>query len=127
MSPNDSPPNEKLEESSRSFSVLLPMLEEGTLNSELTEEVRNLVAKLRDHRTNTGRIAKGKVTLTIDFALGSDGTFDVTGDFTVKSPKPVRSRTVLWATEGNNLVPQNPAQPELPGVRKVSTPARKAI
>lgn len=118
---------EALQESSRSFSVFLPMLEDGHLNQELTDAVRDLVAKLRDHRTNTGRTAKGKLAVTIDFSLGSDGTFDVTGDFTVKVPKPVRSRTVLWATDGNNLVPQNPAQPELPGVKKLPPQSRKAV
>lgn len=127
MSPNDSPPTEKLDESARSFAVLLPLLEDGTLNHELSAEFRDLVAKLRDHKLNTGRTAKGKVVLTIDLSLGSDGTFDVTGDFVVKAPKPVRSRTVLWATEGNNLVPQNPAQPDLPGVKKLPAQSRKAI
>ena len=118
---------EPTQESHRSFAVMLPMLEEGRLNDELSEEFRNLVAKLRDHKLATGRNAKGKVTLTVDLHLGSDGTFDVNAEFSVKAPKPVRERTVLWATDGNNLVAQNPAQPELPGVRKIPTQARKAV
>lgn len=118
---------EKFEESHRSFAVFLPMLEEGRLNDELSESFRDLIAKLRDHKASTGRNAKGKVTLTVDLLLGSDGTFDVNAEFSIKSPKPIRERTVLWATDGNNLVPQNPAQPELPGVRKIPAQSRKAV
>jgi hypothetical protein len=55
--------------------------------------------------------------------------FDVKADYSVKAPKESFGKTVMWATDGNNLTPQNPKQEVMPfAVRKLdesSAPVRK--
>lgn len=113
-------------EGARSVAVLLPQLEEGTFNAELSDDVRSLVAEMRDNQKDTGRVVKGKVTITLDMKL-VDGVFEINADYKVAAPKKTRSRTLLFATDGNNLVRDNPRQPDLPNIRDVTAdkaPAR---
>ena len=126
MKDNDTPELNPAElEAARSVAVLLPQLEEGAFNAEVSDQFRDLIARMRDHGINGNGRAKGKLAITIDVTL-DDGVFELRADFKVTAPKSRRGRSVFWATDGNNLTPENPKQMAMFGLRKVDTPdARK--
>ncbi len=105
----------------RSFSQLMAVAEDGQLNSDLDTEVTDLVATLSDAAASRNGKAKGKLTVSIDFALDG-GIITLSTDYTVKKPKCARARSAFWATSDNKLSRRNPRQPELP-LRDVSAPA----
>ena len=91
----------------RNFSTLLSSLEDGQLHSELSEAITEVVAAIQDHARDIGGKPK------IDFKMDS-GMIEIISDLKVSKPKPVRSKTMLWATPDNNLTARNPKQHELP-------------
>lgn len=91
---------------------LLHNLEHGTFLADADEAVREVVAALRRHQENTGRSAKGKLTLTIE--LVNDGKIiEAKGSIGVVTPKPIRERSILYATPENGLSLKDPRQQEL--------------
>ena len=97
----------------RNFSTLLSSLEDGQLHSELSEAITEVVAAIQDHARDIGGKPKGSINLKIDFKMDS-GMIEIISDLKVSKPKPVRSKTMLWATPDNNLTARNPKQHELP-------------
>jgi hypothetical protein len=96
----------------RSFSTFLPLVENGQLHGDLSQELRNLVAELHTAaRENAGK-AKGKIALTLSFKL-EDGIVEVSGDYSVNLPKKARGRSIFWATPDNHLTQQNPCQRDM--------------
>jgi hypothetical protein len=96
----------------RSFSTFLPLVENGQLHGDLSQELCNLVAELHTAaRENAGK-AKGKLALTLNFKL-EDGVVEVTGDYTATLPKKTRGRSIFWATPDNHLTQQNPRQRDM--------------
>ncbi|WP_431860224.1 hypothetical protein [Azospirillum sp.] len=112
----------------RTFPQLLATLEDGELSNDLTDQIRDIVARLHDVYANQGGTPKASLTLKIDFKLDS-GVIETKADTKVALPKQVRRKTVLYATPGNNLTRQNPKQAELfpRPVRDVSAPAESGV
>lgn len=101
------------EEQARSFSSFISLLEDGQLNSELSDALKELNAELNNYAQSYGsRRVKGKIKLELDFTL-EQGMFDISAKFDVKTPEAPRNKTVLWSTPGNNFTPQNPRQMDL--------------
>ncbi len=101
-----SPPTK---EEARSFSQFLLMLEDGGLNADLSEVLRDLNAHMNNHIMNYGGTPKGSITLKIDFALVK-GVFDIKAKYSVTKPEADRPRSIAWSTPGNNFSPDNPRQ-----------------
>lgn len=101
------------EETSRSFPSLIATLEDGELSNDLSEQVRDIVARLNDVVAAQGGTPKGSLVLKIDFKLDS-GVIETKADVKVTMPKQVRRKTVMYATPGNHLSRKNPKQQELP-------------
>ena len=99
-------------EAPRSFSAFLGMLEDGTLNDELSKELRDLNAEMNNHALNYGSKAKGKVTLNIEFVL-EKGVFQIQSKYKVDKPKAPRLMSIAWSTPGNNFTPHNPKQGDM--------------
>lgn len=97
----------------RNFSTFVASLEDGSLHSELTDALRDLVATLSDEARDRGGKPKGKISLSIELKLDS-GVIEANTEFKVAKPKSVRSKTIFWATPENNLTRSNPKQQELP-------------
>ncbi|CUW39701.1 conserved protein of unknown function [Magnetospirillum sp. XM-1] len=107
-------------EEPRSFSTFIAMLEDGKLNADLSEALRDLNAAMNDHVIAFGGKPKGKMVISIDFTL-EKGVFDIVADFKVAEPKVKRDRSIAWSTPGNNFSPENPRQMQLFGrVRDVT-------
>lgn len=103
------------DETSRSFSSFIATLEDGDFSHDLTEQLRDLVARLNDVYADNGGTPKGKLTIVLDLKLDS-GVIEAKGDVKVVMPKLARRKTVLYATPNNYLTRKNPKQQELPGV-----------
>lgn len=104
----------------RSFAVFLARLGDGEANFELSEALHRLTDKLHDEALNAGK-AKGKLTLTLAFAVGKNGQVEIERDVKVAEPKPVRGKAVAWIDRKGNLVSENPRQAKLP-LRPVDAP-----
>ena len=69
--------------------------------------------------------AKGEIVLKLKFAAEPGGSVSVDTDITIKEPKPLRSRTVMFLTKDNLLSPNNPRQMHL-GLKEVTFEAKPA-
>ncbi|HQR18023.1 MAG TPA: hypothetical protein PK948_06615 [Gemmatimonadales bacterium] len=100
-------------EGPKPFPQFLRELEDGVLVDDLGSETREILATLSEHAAQNGS-AKGRLTLVLNFALGSDGVVQITADYASKLPRSSRARTMGWLTPGNNYSRTNPKQAELP-------------
>ena len=97
----------------RPFTDTLVALRWGTLHDELTDELNKLVQVCGD----TGKT--GELTLKLKLKPGSGGQIEVVDDLTVKSPKPTKTTSIMFATVENNLTREDPRQQSLEGLRSV--------
>ena len=115
----DSSPVRRIDEPARSFANLLIEIESGKLNDDLSAELQRLVATLRDHLAAFGgKKVKGSLTLKLDLTLDR-GAVDLIATLKVKEPDAPRDRSLFWPSTGDNLLPHNPDQLELKGIRAV--------
>jgi hypothetical protein len=110
----------EIEGNVRSAGTLLQSLEDGQLLEDLSTEILDLNSKLANHAEAVGK-AKGEVRLTLKFTADQGGTVTVDADITVKDPRSLRARSVLWMTKGGHLSSENPKQTKLP-LREISLP-----
>ena len=113
---------ERNPDEARTFSILVASFEDGQLNSDMTQAVQDLVARLHDVARDRGGSPGGTLTLKIGFKLDG-GVIETKTDFSVNMPKEIRPKSVFWATPNNNLTRSNPRQRDLPlsGPRDVTT------
>ena len=109
----------------RSFAQFLAAIDDGRLHGDLSDDLRDLIAKLHDAAQNSGGKAKGELNIKLLVSMYG-GLVEVTADHAVKAPKLKRGRTLFWATPENNLTRRNPAQPDLP-FRDVTVPRASAL
>lgn len=100
------------EVTAKSFTHFLSMLEDGQLNSELSTELQELCKEMEDHSRNYGSKAKGKVSITIDFAL-EKGIFEIFSKFKITKPETPRIRSIAWSDANGNFTPHNPRQQDM--------------
>lgn len=96
----------------RNLAAVLATLEDGRLHGDLSDASREMISTLHDVAANARGKAKGKITITLDYAV-EDGVVELRADFTTKTPKLPRQKTVLFATPDNNLTRRDPKQPSL--------------
>lgn len=95
------------------FTDTLADIRNGDVIAELTEQLRDLVARVRE----TGR--PGALTLTLkvkNVSKGLGGALTVEDDIKVKLPVAEKGTTVLYATEDGQLQRNDPRQPSLAGL-----------
>lgn len=97
----------------RTFNTFLADVEDGHIHSELTDELRDLVATLHTVGMETGGKAAGEITVKLKLKLDGRG-IDVVADLATRKPKMPRRRTTFFATEDNRLTRQDPRQQALP-------------
>jgi len=103
------------------LSSLLGSLQQGELDADASNQLREIVAALHGAHGKP----KAKMTITLDFELDS-GVINISGDYAVKLPRRARGRTIFWATPENNLSRQDPRQAEM-AFRDVSLPAARTV
>jgi hypothetical protein len=104
---------EKQENAARNFAVFLTNIRDGEFNGEVSREMHGLLVDLAEHAKRHGK-AKGKMSLTLQFAIDASGVVAVAVDTKVAPPKPERGIGIFWLTEDNNLSVQNPKQTKMP-------------
>lgn len=100
------------------FAEFVGFLEDGQLNVELSEVLRELSGDLRNAAIEGGGKSKGKLDVTFEFSL-EGGIFTIASKHKVTLPPAKRPRSVMWATADNRFTPSNPMQGQLFGVREV--------
>jgi molybdopterin converting factor small subunit len=101
----------------KSFVDTLKILRAGEVIGDLTADLAQLVAAVRD----TGGKGKLILTLTVKSLSGDDMALMVVDEIKVTPPKRIVATTVLYATEDNELQRKDPRQPELTGLRTPGT------
>ena len=112
----------RLPPAANSFGDFVRFQEDGQLDAELAEALRNLASDMMNNAIESGGKAKGKMVLTFDFAL-EGRVFAIAAKYKVDVPEAKRPRSVMWSTEDGRFTPSNPQQGQLFGVREVSGPA----
>jgi hypothetical protein len=96
----------------KNFNTLLGRLEDGELNSDLSNDLENVV---RDLQEAIDRGAKRKVDVTVTISLTADrGVVEVSGSYKIKQPAKTRRRTLMFVHAGRFLSRQDDKQPDLP-------------
>lgn len=105
----------------RPFADVIREINAGRTHNELSEQLHELVARVRD----TGK--KGTLTLTISVARmknASDKTLTVADDVRVKLPAHDRSVGVFFADADGNLTRTDPDQLAFESLREVPAPTQ---
>lgn len=109
----------------RQFLDTLRDIRQGAVIDELGEELAELVQAVRE----TGR--RGELTFTLTVRPASKGNVDVLAledSVKVKRPKPERGTSIVYAQPDGSLSRRDPRQPEMTGLRTVtSMPAKEGI
>jgi hypothetical protein len=99
-----------------SVGALLDQLEDGQLSYELTQELQELAAKIRDVAQANGGKAKGELTLKLNLSLEGDA-FHIGSSFKMKAPELPRRRSIMWQDESGNFSRFPPRQTQMFGIR----------
>lgn len=92
------------------FLQFLARFERGALVDRLTDEIKNLVATMEQlEQDHSIQKSKGTLALKITFKR-EKGRYEIDIAADVKAPKAPAASEIMWATPGNSLVPENPAQ-----------------
>lgn len=92
------------------FLQFLARFERGALVERITDEIKNLVATMEQLDQDYG-IQKSKGALTLKIAFKREkGRYEIDVVAETKVPKAPAASEIMWATPGNSLVPENPAQ-----------------
>lgn len=94
-------------------------LEDGQFDADCYEAIKELSVQMREHAWNSGGMAKGKVSITLDFSQEGMMT-EIKAAFKVTSPASKRPKSVMWGTSDNRFSRTNPQQQQLFGVRDVT-------
>jgi hypothetical protein len=104
----------------RSFATFITQLEDGRLHHDLSTDLQDLAEFLIRHAHTYGGKAKGKMQLSIELSTEEGEPFIIRSEMKVSKPKMSRPRSVMYADSANNLVPHNPRQLDMFGVRDVT-------
>lgn len=104
----------ELEEGPRNFGVVLSEIDGGACIAELGEKLQEVVNATAEKAAATMRKASGELTIKLLLKTDEKGRVELGWDAKPKLPAPVRSKTMFYVTDGGNLSPTNPKQPNLP-------------
>lgn len=114
----------RLPPAANSFGEFVRFLEDGQLDAELTNALKDLNTEMSHVAIESGGKAKGKLTLTLDFSLEGK-VFTIASKHKVDVPEPKRPKSVMWSTLDGRFTPSNPQQGVLFGVREVGAPGMR--
>jgi hypothetical protein len=102
----------------RTADQILAMLDNGDFLHDFLTRHADLIVAMHNHQMTHGGKAKGKVTLTLAYTLDKQLSLQIEGDAKFEKPKAPKASATLWTTAEGALTPQNPRQPNLPGIRR---------
>lgn len=107
MSQDQDQPRDML--AAQSFDRLIALHEDGNLNHDLSEWMREAVANVSNHYDEYRGKPSAKVSVEISITC-EEGVLVVVAKPKVSMPQPPRPKRIYYATEGNALTPNNPKQ-----------------
>jgi hypothetical protein len=104
------------EEGPRSFARLIENLGDGDVHAGLSDDLFDLIGKLRDASINLDGNAKvkGDMSIKLKVSIDARGNVGVDVDSSIKVPKRKRPTAQAWITAGGNLTTEHPRQTKLP-------------
>lgn len=99
------------------FAEVLASINSGVLAEELTDELCKLVAAIEQRARTTGGKPKGELKFTLKL-MHDRGIMEVEADVTVKEPKVVRQREIMYGGLDGSLTKHSP---QIDAFRDVST------
>jgi hypothetical protein len=107
------------------FDELITGHDSGTLNTELTREMRELIESLSERAQQTGT-AKGEICLKLTFEAIGGGRIQISSGTTIKRPGPPRTSETRWIGNSGTIAAEDPRQTKLPlkTVKNDPTPIR---
>ncbi|MEM1046451.1 MAG: hypothetical protein AAGL24_09880 [Pseudomonadota bacterium] len=93
----------------REAGQLLPMLEHGDLNRDMSQKLRDVIGELTALAEDTKRKVSGHVALKIKFEVDGD-TIKVMAELDSKTPKQPRKPTFYFHNGGDDLHTEHPRQ-----------------
>ena len=114
----------RLPPAANTFADFVRFLEDGQFDAELSNALQELNTEMSHVAIESGGKAKGKLTLTLDFALEGK-VFTISSKHKVDVPEPKRPKSVMWSTQDGRFTPSNPQQGQLFGVREVGAPGMR--
>jgi hypothetical protein len=102
----------------RPFADWLREQASGSTHEELSQALRDVIAKVRD----TGK--KGSLTFTVNVSTLKDdnNVLVVTDEIKTKLPEHDRSGSIFWADKAGNLTRSDPRQLSFESLREVPAP-----
>lgn len=94
-------------------------LEDGEFDLECYNALKDMHQTMHELAMATNGIAKGKLTITVDFRL-EGAVFHIKAGFTTKTDTPKRPSSVMWTLPDGRFTPHKPFQGQLFGARVVS-------
>lgn len=94
-------------------------LEDGQFDADCYEAIKALSAAMHEHAWANGGKAKGKVSITLDFAQ-EGGVTEIKANFKVTQPDAKRPKSIMWTTEDHRMTRTRPGQAQLFGIRDVT-------
>lgn len=94
-------------------------LEDGQFDADCYEAIKALSAAMHEHAWANGGKAKGKVSITLDFAQ-EGGVTEIKANFKVTPPDAKRPKSIMWTTEDHRMTRTRPGQAQLFGIRDVT-------
>ena len=91
------------------FSTFIVAQEDGQLHSDLTDQLREIVAQLNNAVLDQGGSHVAGLTIDLGFKI-EGGAIEVKAAIKTKMPKENRPRSIFWATPNNSLKAKNPKQ-----------------
>jgi len=98
----------------RTFTDAIAVFEGGTLNQDLTEHQRDIVAAINNAVADGAKRGKGTLVIKLDYVYDGE-LVDIQADVKTTLPKEKRKRSVMWTTPDNNLCRHDPRQDEMFG------------
>ena len=110
--PSSAMPEVSMDRQISNFSQLIVAIENGAINHELSEAIREINARLNQIVIENGGKPTAELTLKLKFKLDS-GMIELVPDVITKLPKVPRSKNVFFCTPGNLLTKHDPRQTEM--------------
>lgn len=95
------------------FAAVVLNLDDGATHSELSENLRDLVARVRD----TGKAGSLTLTLVVAPRPGTRNQVEIKDEIKLRVPQFARATSIFFAAEDNSLTRNDPNQPALDGLR----------
>lgn len=96
------------------FDELVIQHDSGSLNTGLSQKMRRLMNELATHAHDSGKIAKGEISVKFKFEVEANGRVDIKAESNFKAPGLPKTHEIRWVDKAGHLAGEDPRQAKLP-------------